>query len=185
MADNNNGADIDDNISFDDHTDTDDSGENSTLGISDADDSIQEATRDIIKPLLDSTTYGAVKDGDKIKAWELQGLTKPGSTSTFSSLHLANNPPKLVFKKFSYPYTEEYSIYLDKFTAQQLYDALGNVIRAYKSIPIKDKTDKKDKWTMKNIQRKIKESFEDNPVIFAIKGIGIVAVIVLVAMALL
>jgi hypothetical protein len=186
MADNND-EDIEETLSFDEENsdDNDTHDDNSILKEPDTEESIQEAAHDTIKPLLDSTTYGAVKEGENIKAWELQGLTKPGSDKTFSGLHLANNPPKLVFKKFNSPYTEEYAIYLDKFTAQQLYDATGNVVRAYKSMPIKDKKDKKDKWKMKNIQRRMRESFEDNPASFIIKGLGIIAVIVLIVMALL
>lgn len=172
MDDKNNDIEPDD-VSLDD--------DETAVASSDSDD-ISNAINDTIRPILDGTTYGGVKQSDKIRTWELQGLTKNGSESkAYSALHLSKNPPRLVFKSFSDPYTEEYAVYLDKYTAQQLYDALSNVVRAYKSMPINEK---KEKWSFMNMKKKLRDSFEDDPIKFTLKVIGMIVVLALIIIPL-
>lgn len=138
-----------------------------------------DAQREIIT-MLDSTTYGAVKDGDMMRSWEIHGLMENGKP--VSPLRLRMNPPKMVFRSMREPYHEEYTIILDPTTTKQMHDALSNVINVYKARPIKQRN---IDHSWRGFIRRMTESFEDNPAAFIFKAVGALAIIVLLIMAVI
>lgn len=123
--------------------------------------------------ILDKITIGAIKRNDNLFLWEIEGLLKKNGKQ-HSFMYLRDNPPKLVFKR---PGMDPFMIYLGKEEVNQLAPALEKVRRAYNAVPIND--DKKERFTVKNWKRKLREAFEDNPIGFIGKIAAALIVVVL------
>lgn len=168
-----------------DNADTDADGNDSIEHTDEDDDSSSEDEEyvdddwDDGSVILDKSTMGAIKRNDNLFYWEIDGLLKENGKQ-YSFTHLQSNPPKLVFKR---PGMEPFTVYLGKKEVEQLAPALERVRRAMNAVPIDDP--KKEHITKKNWRRKLRESFEDNPIGFIGKIVGTLAVIVIAVFAVL
>lgn len=161
---------------FNDDDEDDSSSEDSD---DDSDDNSKYAWNDDdMSVILDKSTMGAVKRNDTLFFWQIEGLLKENGTQ-YSWMHLRDNPPRLVFKR---PNEEPFIIILGKAEVNQLAPALERVRRAYNAVPIDDP--KKEHWNKKNWKRKLKDSFEDNPIGFITKIAGTILIVILMILAI-
>lgn len=161
---------------FNDDDEDDSSSEDSD---DDSDDNNKYAWNDDdMSVILDKSTMGAVKRNDTLFFWQIEGLLKENGTQ-YSWMHLRDNPPRLVFKR---PNEEPFIIILGKAEVNQLAPALERVRRAYNAVPIDDP--KKEHWNKKNWKRKLKDSFEDNPIGFITKIAGTILIVILMILAI-
>lgn len=145
----------------------------------DSDDNSKYAWNDDdMSVILDKSTMGAVKRNDTLFFWQIEGLLKENGTQ-YSWMHLRDNPPRLVFKR---PNEEPFIVILGKAEVNQLAPALERVRRAYNAVPIDDP--KKEHWNKKNWKRKLKDSFEDNPIGFITKIAGTILIVILMILAI-
>lgn len=128
--------------------------------------------------ILDEATMGAVKRNDNLFLWQIEGLIKDNGKQ-HSALYLNDNPPKLVFRR---PGMEPFTVFLGREEVNQLAPALERVRRAYNSVPIDGKP-KREHWNRKNWKRKIKETFEDNPLGMIGKALGLIGIIAVIIIA--
>lgn len=162
---------------FNDDDEDDSSSEDSD---DDSDDNNKYAWNDDdMSVILDKSTMGAVKRNDTLFFWQIEGLLKENGTQ-YSWMHLRDNPPRLVFKR---PNEEPFIIILGKAEVNQLAPALERVRRAYNAVPIDDP--KKEHWNKKNWKRKLKDSFEDNPIGFITKIAGTLLIVILMILTII
>lgn len=160
-----------------DDEDDDSSSENSG---DDSDDNSKYAWNDDdMSVILDKSTMGAIKRNDTLFFWQIEGLLKENGTQ-YSWMHLRDNPPRLVFKR---PNEEPFIVILGKAEVNQLAPALERVRRAYNAVPIDDP--KKEHWNKKNWKRKLKDSFEDNPIGFITKIAGTLLIVILMILTII
>lgn len=146
----------------------------------DSDDNSKYAWNDDdMSVILDKSTMGAIKRNDTLFFWQIEGLLKENGTQ-YSWMHLRDNPPRLVFKR---PNEEPFIVILGKAEVNQLAPALERVRRAYNAVPIDDP--KKEHWNKKNWKRKLKDSFEDNPIGFITKIAGTILIVILMILAII
>lgn len=167
---------------FNDDDEDDSSSEDSDDKLDSYDDSDDNSkyawNDDDMSVILDKSTMGAVKRNDTLFFWQIEGLLKENGTQ-YSWMHLRDNPPRLVFKR---PNEEPFIIILGKAEVNQLAPALERVRRAYNAVPIDDP--KKEHWNKKNWKRKLKDSFEDNPIGFITKIAGTILIVILMILAI-
>lgn len=162
---------------FNDDDEDDSSSEDSD---DDSDDNNKYAWNDDdMSVILDKSTMGAVKRNDTLFFWQIEGLLKENGTQ-YSWMHLRDNPPRLVFKR---PNEEPFIVILGKAEVNQLAPALERVRRAYNAVPIDDP--KKEHWNKKNWKRKLKDSFEDNPIGFITKIAGTLLIVILMILTII